>query len=141
MAANEESLQSILERNPGLTREQFMVRIPDSMANALHSSGTAQVPNPLRPKTFLPHVAYLRPTPITNRWAQVHHGRDHAGAFGLVCDRGQRRAGDLEPQQLQGGTREARSLQMSPDFTGSPFYPKEISEIPVRRGRICHLQR
>ncbi|CAJ1422875.1 unnamed protein product [Effrenium voratum] len=71
MAANEESLQSILERNPGLTREQFMV------------------PNPLRPKTFI-----------------------MGGTM-------------LAPLGLSATEDSAVSLQMSPDFTGSPFYPKD----------------
>eukprot|EP00913_Durusdinium_trenchii_P030917 g28958.t1 len=71
MAANEESLRSILQRNPSLQREQF------------------QVPNPLRPKTFIMGGTLLAPV-------------------GLVATE-----------------TSAVSLQMSPDFTGSPFYPKE----------------
>ncbi|CAK8988267.1 unnamed protein product [Durusdinium trenchii] len=71
MAANEESLRSILQRNPSLQREQF------------------QVPNPLRPKTFIMGGTLLAPV-------------------GLVATE-----------------TSAVSLQMSPDFTGSPFYPKD----------------
>ncbi|CAE7769672.1 unnamed protein product [Symbiodinium pilosum] len=71
MAADEASLQRILERNPELQREQFLV------------------PNPLRPKTYI--------------------------MGGTI----------LAPVGLEATERSAVSLQMSPDYTGSPFYPQE----------------
>eukprot|EP00435_Cladocopium_sp_Y103_P069063 s162_g32.t1 len=71
MAANEEHLQEILRRNPSLSSDQF------------------QVPNPLRPKTYIMGGTILAPV-------------------GLLATE-----------------TSAVSLQMSPDYTGSPFYPKE----------------
>lgn len=71
MAADERNLEDILQRNPSLSREQF------------------QVPNPLRPKTYIMGGTILAP-------------------LGLVATE-----------------TSAVSLQMSPDYTGSPFYPKD----------------
>lgn len=77
MAANEESLQEILRRNPSLSSDQF------------------QVPNPLRPKTYIMGGTILAPV-------------------GLLATE-----------------TSAVSLQMSPDYTGSPFYPKD-SLVPYK---------